>query len=139
MIYEDVIFKDVFKNEDMYFGLIQFVQSIIKKHVKDIVILDSNLIQEDEKIFSIHLLMKVDDVTLWLVFAFGEEREYEKEEYFCQTNEGRKLYDVAPTIRYNINKIISYCKDKNRQKVKEFLFIIELFIKLLDLDGVKVK
>lgn len=132
----DMIFNEVFEKKDVLSHLKVFASDILQREISDVQILDSNFLQETEQIFSVHLLLNADNVALWFVFAFGEERDYFKEEYYCQTNEGRRLYESPPAIRYNINKICKEFDSDDKKMVKEYGFILELFGELVDLDRI---
>ncbi len=129
--FSDVIFKEVLKEKNMLLKLHQFVEKNINKKIKDLKVLDSCYLEENNKIFSIHMLLEFKGGSLWLIFAFGEKRSYIKENYYWQTNRGRKLYLLQPAIRYNMNKICEYY-EKDKLDLKKYGFILELFSSLLD-------
>lgn len=130
--FEDEIFKHVFSKRDYYDKLVDFISRILDKDVLHLKILDSSYMEEDEEKFSIHLFMSVDSVSIWLVFAFGDERDYLKEEYYCQTNDGIRMYGSSPIIRYNMKKICDEFDKNNQEMVLNYGFILEVFEELVE-------
>lgn len=137
--FENVIFKDVFEDEDFFKRFIHFVGGIVGKKVHTLEILDSSYMEEEKEAFSIHMILNVDGYALWLIFVFGEKRTYFEEVYYYQTDEGRKLNAAAPVIRYNMSKI-SQCRRKhNKALMEKYDFILEMFDKLIDIEEKKLR